>query len=77
MSENLPSKFSSPKYHFSIKVDSDFEKSPKLLQTHEFEIFFKSTKIKGLSFGVTVMTEIYSEKNIVYHTLTCLYIMTI
>lgn len=55
-SENFPSTYSSPKYHFSINVDSDFEKSPKLLQTHEFEVFFKSSKIKGLSFGVTVMS---------------------
>ena len=53
--ENLSNIYSSPKYHFSIKVDSDFEKSPKLLQTHEFEIFFKSSKIKGFSVGVTVM----------------------
>eukprot|EP01036_Dinobryon_divergens_P033093 gene33093-42807_t len=35
-------------------VDSDFDKSPKLLQTHEFEVFFKSSKVKGLSVGVTV-----------------------
>ena len=39
---------------FSYNEDLGLEVSPKLVQTHSAEVFLKSSKIKGLSVGVTV-----------------------
>ena len=40
--------------YFTCTYPSSFEVSPKLLQTHEKELFTKSIDIKGYNFGVTV-----------------------
>ena len=53
-SENIPNKYYSSKYNFEVTLNGDLEKSPKLLQTHEFEIFYKSSNVNGFNVGVTV-----------------------
>mmetsp|Transcript_35530 Transcript_35530/g.36200 ORF Transcript_35530/g.36200 Transcript_35530/m.36200 type:complete len:221 (-) Transcript_35530:16-678(-) len=46
--------YTSPDNHFSIKHPSDLHESPKLVKTHEKEVFFKSGSIKGFNAGVSV-----------------------
>lgn len=38
----------------SFRYDSSLESSPKLLKTHDEEVFYKSAAIRGFSFGYTI-----------------------
>lgn len=39
---------------FNFEVSDDLLEAPKLVKTHQFEIFLKSDKNKGLNVGLTV-----------------------
>lgn len=39
---------------FNFEVPDDLKEAPKLVKTHQFEIFLKSDKNKGLNVGLTV-----------------------
>ena len=39
---------------FSFKYSNDLKLSPKLLKTHNKEVFLKSEEVKGFNVGITV-----------------------
>ena len=51
--------------YFKVEYPDSFEVSPKLLKTHERELFTKSINTKGYNFGITVSYTIISFKSYV------------
>lgn len=46
--------YSSDSPRFSFKYSSDLRLSPKLLKTHNMEVFLQSQEYKGFNVGITV-----------------------
>ena len=62
----------SPDNLFSLQHPNDLIESPKLLKTHDVEVFFKSSATKGFNAGVTVRCNLAYVDNILL-LLLCFY----
>jgi hypothetical protein len=55
---------------FSFKYSNDLKLSPKLLKTHNKEVFLKSEEVKGFNVGITVSIIIIIESSSFNYTPT-------